>query len=46
MAERQIWVNSSDVMTIAKLYNLNYEDAVSKIVEILESESKEAVFVE
>jgi hypothetical protein len=44
--DAQVWITAYDIMTIAKIYNLNYAQATDKIRELVEAENKEAVFAE
>lgn len=41
----EIWVTGNDIMTIAKIYNLTYTEAIDKTRELIETEGKIAVFM-
>lgn len=41
----EIWITSEDIMTIAKIYDLNYQDAIDKIRQDVEASGKKVVFV-
>lgn len=44
--ENEIWITGNDIMTIAKIYNLSFAEAVDKTRELVEAESKVAVFIQ
>lgn len=41
----EIWITSEDIMTIAKIYDLTYQDAVDKIRKDVEISGKNVVFL-